>query len=483
MDEFDEFSEHREARMPGQRLGEWVRGNRMVILYGVLLIAVMFSRGLWGPDERWMADLTHDLLERGKWLPSASGATLPGEPSIVYLWLTKLPAMLAGLVGHMGGASAPEYPAWPLRIPSVLSSILFLYFFRRWASRFLQSDVAGLAMLILCATPLWFWQSQAIQVDLLFSAMLGWSWLCWLAGYLLLRHPVDGSEDEHQSWFRWSNLWLGFAFFMKGPLPLLLSALLLFLFLVWQKDLKALKETFLNPGFVILLLLVISGFTFGLVAVPNFHSLMQGFSQVQLIWVYVEYLVRDLFPWVILLPALIVFLRGSGAHKAPIVRFLVIAFLVPFSISIWGNGTRGTDPLVAYPFLALLLAGLLQPVHVEGVSAARIRRIGAILAVALWLASLAFFAVSITRQGGPEIQGLVTPMLGSLRLSTLVLAMGALSVSVRCASGEGEFLVRETAATVYVVLFIIGTWGFHGLDAKMRNRILVNGQNGLQVAK
>ncbi len=191
MDEFDEFPEHREARMPGQRLGEWVRKNRIVILYGVLLIAVMFSRGLWGTDERWISELTHGLLDRGSWYPQESGG-----PSILYLWLTKVSAWSAGL---LGGASAPEYPAWPLRIPSVVSSILFLYFFRRWASRFLQSDVAGLAMLILCATPLWFWQSQAIQVDLLFSAMLGWSWLCWLAGYLLLRHPVDGSKDEHQS--------------------------------------------------------------------------------------------------------------------------------------------------------------------------------------------------------------------------------------------------------------------------------------------
>ena len=480
MDEFDEFSEHREARLPGQRLGEWVRENRIIILYGLLLIAVMFSRGLWGPDEQRVGDLTHVLLERGKWLPLESGATLPGEPSILYLWMTKVSATLVRL---LGGVSAPEYPAWPLRIPSILSSILFLYFFRRWASRFLQSDVAGLAMLILCATPLWFWQSQAIQVDLLFSAMLGWSWLCWVAGYLLLRRQVDGSKDEHQSWFRWSQVWLGFAFLVKGPLPLLFSTLLIFLFLVWQKDLKALKETLLNTGFVITLLLVISGFAFGLVAIPCFHPLMQGFSQVQPTWIYAEYLVRDLFPWVILLPSLIFFLWGSGAHKAPIARFLMIAFLVPFSISIWGDGTRGTDPLVAYPFLALLLAGLLQPVYVEGVSVARIRRIGAILATALWLASLALVAVSMLRMGGSELQGFVTPMLGSLRLASLVLAMGALSVSVRCASGEGEFLVRETAATVYVVLFIIGTWGFQGLDAKMRNQRQTCGINGLPAAK
>lgn len=466
MDEFDEFSEHREARVPGQRLGEWVRENRIVILDGIVLISVMFSRGFWGPDERRMADLTRDLLEHGKWLPSASVATSPGAPTILYLWLTKLSVSLAVLMGGF----ASEYSAWMLRIPSALGSILFLYFFRSWVSRFLQRDVAGLATLILCATPLWFWQSQAIQVDLLFSAMLVWSWLCWLAGHLLLRRLVDGSEDEYQSWFRGFYFWLGLAVLVKGPLALLLSALVLFLFLVWQKDLKALKETVLNFSFIFLLILVSAGYAFDLVAVPNLHFLLQGFVQVQPIWIYAEYLTRDLFPWVLLLPALIVFLRGSGAHKAPMVRFLMLAFLVPFSISIWGDGVRGTDPLVAYPFLALLLAGLLQPIYVEGVSAARIRRIGAILAIALWAASVAFFVVSMIRLGGPEIQGLVTPMLGSLRLGTLVLALGALSVSVRCVMGEGEFLVRETTATVCVVLFIMGTWGFHQLDPVMQNR-------------
>jgi 4-amino-4-deoxy-L-arabinose transferase-like glycosyltransferase len=465
MDEFDEFSEHRSARMPGERLGEWVRENRILIMYGILLITVMFSRGFWGSDERRMADLTHDLFARRQWLPSASAAASPGAPTILYLWLTKLSVSLGALIG--GLASEPS--AWPLRAPSVLGSITFLYFFRTWASRFLQRDVADLAMLILCATPLWFWQSQAIQVDLLFSAMLGASWLCWLAGYLLLRRSLDGAEDEYQSWFRWSYFWLGLAFLVKGPVPLMLSALLLILFLMWQKDFQALKETALNPAFAILLILVSAGYASGMVAVPGFHALWQGFSRVQPVWIYVVYLFRDLFPWVVLLPTLVVFLRGSGAHKAPTVRFLMIAFLVPFSISLWGDGVQGTDPLVAYPFLALLLAGLLQPIYVEGVSAARIRSIGALLAATLWIASLSFFLVSVIRLGGPAIQGLVLPMFGSLRLATLVLVMGALSVSIRCAKGEGEFLVRETTATVCVVLFIIGTWGFQRLDPVLQN--------------
>ncbi len=467
MDEFDEFSEHREKRVPGQQLGEWVRDNRIVILYGLMLIAVMFCRGLWGLDEQRTSDLTQVLVERGKWLPPASMATFPGGPPILFIWLAKLSSMLAGF---LGSGNAPEHPAWPLRIPLVIGSILFLHHFRRWATRFLQADVAGIATLILCATPLWFWQSQAIQADLLFSAALAWSWLCWLAGYMLLRRQAEGSEDEHQSWFRWSHAWLGLAFLFRGPQALLLSALLLFLFLAWQKDLKAGQATMMNWGSAILLALVFAGYASGLVGLPDIRNGLHRCLQVQPIWIYAEHLARDSFPWLLLLPALAVFLRGSGALKAPTARFLAIAFLVPFLFSIWGDGKRGADPLAAYPFLALLLAGLLQPVYVEGVSAARIRRIGAILAAALWLAFLAGFVVGVFRLGGPDIQSVAAPMLGPLRLATLVLAMGALSVSVRCAAGEGEFLVRETAATVCVAFFIIGTWGFHGLDPQIRNQ-------------
>lgn len=462
MDEFDEFSEHRATRIPGQRLGEWVRKHRIVILYGILLLAVMSSRGSWGADEHRISDLTQDLLSRGSWYPQE-----PGESSLLFLWLTKISAGLAGL---QGSGSASGFPAWPLRLPSVLGSILFLCFFRRWASRFLQGDVAGLATLVLCSTPIWFWQSQAIQVDLLYSTLLAWCWLSWLAGYLLLRGQANGRENEHQSWFRRSHFWLGLAFLIKGPQPLLFSALLLLLFLAWQADLKALKETFLNQGFFLLTAAGVSGYAWNLVPVPGFKAVLQGFSSIQSTWIYVEVLVRDLFPWVLLLPALVIFLRGSAAHKAPIVRFLMLAFLVPFSSCLWGDGARGTDPLMAYPFLALLLAGLLQPVYVEGVSLARIRRIGAVMATALWLASFAFFAVGMARLGGADLQAAAAPMLGPLRLAALVLAMGALSVSIRCATGEGEFLVRETAATVCVVFFILGTWGFHGLDSRLRNQ-------------
>ncbi len=470
MDEFDEFSEHRVPQLPGQRFGVWVRENRVLILYGLLLAAVMFCRALWGADELGWAELA-----RGPWKPAN------GIP-VLFQWMLKASSIAAdALVGGAGSTSGPA--AWTLRLPLVVGSIAFLFAFRRWAARFLQPDVAGLGTLILCATPLWFWQSQFIQVDVVFSSVLGWSWLCWLAGYLLLRGRAEGVEHEHRRWFRWSYAWLGLAFLLRGPLPILMSILLFAVFLAWQRDLKALKSSLLGWGLGVVLLGA---------ALTYFRAFWMGggtlatgtadepLLQLQPLWMIGLYLLRDIFPWVILLPALVVFLRGSGAHKAPLVRFLMIAFLIPLLFSLAGSAGRGLDPLVAYPFLALLLGGMLQPIYVEGVSEARIRRIGGLLAAGLWLPALAFIAVSGFRLGGLEVQSHLAPILWPLRASALVLLLGALSVSAKCAIGEGEFLVRETAATLCVVYLILGTWGFHRWDVEMRNRNANAGVGQLQ---
>lgn len=474
MDEIDEFSEHREARMPGQRLGEWVRENRIIILYGLMLLAVLFARDLWAPDEPDFAQCVREMRERGSWLlPYLNGLPYSEKP-ILFYWMMKFSAvtgdLFTGGVGFTHGVAA-----WALRIPSAVGSLAFLFAFRKWAKRFLQSDVADLATLILCATPLWFWQSQFIQIDLVLSAMLAWSWLCWLAGYLLLRGHAEGSKDEHLGWFRASYIWLGLAVLAKGPLAMVLSVLLLLAFLAWQKDLKALKEISLAKGIGIGMLVVLPWFAFAtwkggsdyayeLLILPNLERATQAWDHIQPWWKYGKYLLGDFYPWVLLLPSLAFFLRGSRAHRAPIVRFLLLAFLVPLLFLSWSLSKQGKYLLMVYPFLSLLLAGMLQPIRVEGVSASRIRRIGGILAIGLWLPALALTAIGFFHAGGTSLQGQVAPFLGPLRFCAGVLLLGAISVTTRSLLGQGEFLVRETAATICALFLLGGTWGFHRLD-------------------
>ncbi len=474
MDEVDEFSEHRETRIPGQRLGEWVRKHRIVILYGILLVAVMFSRDLWAPDEPDFAQCVREMRERGSWLlPYLNGLPYSEKP-ILFYWMMKLSVVTGDL--FTGGAGFTHgVAAWALRIPSVVGSITFLLAFRNWAKRFLQGDVADLATLILCASPLWFWQSQFIQIDLVFSAMLAWSWLCWLAGYLLLRGHAEGSEGVHRGSFRASYVWLGLAILTKGPLALVLTVLLLLAFLAWQRDLKALKEMFLLKGFVIVFLVVVPWFTlaawkggrdyaYELLILQNLERATRAWDHIQPWWKYGKYLLGDFYPWVLLLPALAFFLRGSGAHRSPIVRFLVLAFLVPLLFLSWSISKQGKYMLMVYPFLALLLAGMLQPIRVEGVGISRIRRIGGILALGLWLPALALTAIGFFDAGGNSLREQATPFLGPLRICAGVLLLGGISVMTRSLLGQGEFLVRETAASLCVFFLVGGTWGFHQLD-------------------
>ena len=225
-----------------KRLAEWLRAHAPELLLAALLLAILPMRDLWAPDEPDFAQCVKEMRERGAWLlPYWNGAPYSEKP-ILYYWLMKASALLFdALTGGLGFTHGVA--AWALRLPSVLAAVAFLAAFRSWAGRFLEPGLAEPAALILATTPIWFWQSQFIQIDLLFSALLAWSWLAWLGGYLLLRKlAVEHRPDEHRRWFLQAYFWLALALLAKGPLAPVLSVLLLLAFLAWQKDFAALRH-------------------------------------------------------------------------------------------------------------------------------------------------------------------------------------------------------------------------------------------------
>ena len=461
---------------PGERVGLWVREHLPLVLFAALLIAVLFARGYWSPDEPDFAQCVKEMRERGEWLlPYLNGQPYSEKP-ILFYWCMKVSAIvfekLAGGLGFQQGIAA-----WALRLPSVLASIAFMAAFHRWALRFLQKDVAALAVIILATTPLWFWQSQFIQIDLLFSALLAWAWLCWLGGYLLLRdHAKPQRNGEHGAWFLKAYAFLGLAFLAKGPLAIVLSLLLIAAFLAWQRDWKILLSMRLGWGLLIFLLIaapwsvmmaVKAGphYVYELLVRQNFERATHAWDHIQPWYQYGVYMLGDFFPWVLLLPALGFFFVKGGAHRAPVARFLALAWLVPFLFLSWVESKQGKYLLMSYPFLALLLAAMLQPLAVEGVSARRIRRIGGMLGLGLGLLAGALLAVAFGA-GGAKLQTQVAPFHTLIRVMAFVATMGALSVATRAAVGEGRFLVREAGLTIGLLFLLGGTWGFHKLDAQ-----------------
>jgi len=402
------------------------------------------------------------------------------EKPILFYWLMKASAM-AGQALTGGCGFSHGVAAWALRLPSVLASAAFVYGFRRWTARFLQADLADLAAMILVATPIWLWQSQAIQIDLVFAALLAWSWLSWLGGYLLLRDYANPLRvHEERRWFLSSYLCLGLAFLSKGPLALILSVALLGAFLLWQKDLKALRGAspwlgLLVPAAVILPWYLAAGlkgggaYMYQMLIHQNLERALHAWDHLQPPWKYVEYLAGDFFPWTLLLPALGVFLWRTGARRSPAARFILLAVAVPFLLLSCSQSKQGKYLLMVYPFLALLLASMLQPVTVEAVGRTRIRRLGGLLAAGLALPAAGLVAV-LLGAGGAKLQVQILPFLGPLRLLTALFALGALSVAFRAWTGEGRFLVRETAVTLALAFLVVGTWGFRRLDPQKNYR-------------
>jgi 4-amino-4-deoxy-L-arabinose transferase-like glycosyltransferase len=451
------------------RLASWLRTHAPELLFAILLLAVLPMRDLWAPDEPDFAQCVKEMRLRGDWLlPYLNGVPYSEKP-ILYYWVMKASAMLLDtLTGGLGFTQGVA--AWALRLPSIIAAVTFLAAFRRWAARFLEPGVSEPAAMILATTPLWFWQSQFIQIDLLFSALLAWSWLCWLAGYLLLRGPSEELQHvESRRWFLKAYVWLALAFLAKGPLAPVLSVLLLAMFLVWQRELKVLRRTHILAGLGITLLIVapwyvaagIKGgahYVYELIILQNFERATKAWDHIQPWWKYGEYLLGDFFPWVLLLPALALHLRRDRAVGDPAKRFLLLAFLVPFVFLSLVQSKQGKYLLMGYPFLALLLADLFRRMEPS-----RARRLGGLLAAGLALLAAALSAL-VLGAGGMRLQAQVAPFLGPMRLMALGSLGGTVYVVIQAARGHATRLIPAVALSLGWLYLVGGTWGFRLLD-------------------
>lgn len=463
------------GRAGTRRLGAWIQANRWPLLFAALMLAVLPMRDLWAPDEPDFAQCVREMRERGAWLmPWLNGAPYDEKP-ILFYWAMKACAVagewLSGGAGFRYGIAA-----WALRLPSVLASVLFVFGLRRWGVRFLDAERADLAVLVLASTPLWFWQSHFIQIDLLFAVLLAWSWLAWLGGYLLLRgHCPAHRPREARGWFLQAYLFLGLAFLAKGPLAVVLSLMILFFFLLWQRDGKAAWQSLAPLGVLVVAAVVLpwyvaaglkggAGYAYAMIVHQNFERATRAWDHVQPFWAYGKYLGADFFPWVLLLPAFVFQFAEGEERKDPASRFLLLAFLLPLVFLSTVQSKQGKYLLPSYPALALLVAGLLRPLLAPDQDRTRARRIAGALAGGLALPALALAALGFLPLGSPELRAQGAPLLPVVRALAMVLVAGGILVTAWALEGRARRAVQGTALTLGLVYLVGGTWGFRKLD-------------------
>ena len=354
----------------GARLGQWLSGHRPELAFLLLVLALSILRGYWTPDEPDFAQCVKEMRLRGDWLFPWLNGQIYTEKPILYYWLMKGAALGAERLSAGLGFDRGIAP-WALRLPSLLAATGLLFTGRAWARRFLDPRSAATGTLILATTPLWIWQGQFIQIDMVFAALLAGAWMAWSAGYALDKGLVPAnSAGEARTCFLGSYALLGLAVLAKGPLALVLSGALVAAFLTWQQDWRGLRRTCLLPGLALLLAIILPWYVtatlkggpqyaYAMIVHQNLSRALEAWDHIQPWWRYLSYMAGDFFPWSLLVPAALVLTLRQRASLTAVQRFSLLAWVVPFLLLSLSKSKQGKYLLMVYPFLAMTVASSL----------------------------------------------------------------------------------------------------------------------------
>jgi hypothetical protein len=302
-----------------------------------------------------------DIVLRGEWLVPLKRATdVPSKPPLFH-WSA---AALYHLTGKLDEAT--------VRLPSALyatAGVLLVYLLSR---RLFGANPALLAGAILATTMIYQDQALDARVDMTLCFFLTLS--------LALFYLIYARILSHPGWYYVFFAVTGLGTLAKGPLGILLPAVVAGAFVLVKRRWDVLRKFFFHPG---VLLMVLLGAGWYVIAVTrgseeffdrqiiqeNLSRFVGGSGHTHPIYYYIPYLFAQGLPWALLLPVVLwdVFTRRFAAdeHRLFFKVWFAAMFLF-FSISL---GKRPVYILPVYPALAILMA--LWMFAYEGLGGAR----------------------------------------------------------------------------------------------------------------
>lgn len=321
------------------------------------------SYGLLNNNEGLYAEIPREMIASHDWrlwvIPHLNGLPYMEKPPLLY-WLTALSFLLFGQT---------EWSARLVPAASSLACVALLLWFGRNVGR----PQAGRLAALMFATGLGvFAMSRVLMFDMLLTALLAAGLMC---AYRYL-------AERRRCWLLWAYVFLALAVLAKGLVALLLFGLVVVLFEASGARslpgyLRGCGKWFEWRALGVLLIIAVPWHVAASLIEPAFAWFYFINEQVLRFlgrrqphdyyagawWYYLPRMVIYLFPWSLLLPALLA--RKGGSRPPPasapgLSRFLWIAWLLPlvfFSVS----SAKANYYLVAVmPFAALHLALALE---------------------------------------------------------------------------------------------------------------------------
>jgi 4-amino-4-deoxy-L-arabinose transferase-like glycosyltransferase len=320
----------------------------LVALCGVLYFPYLGSTPFFDKGEPREALAVQDIVQRGEWLfPLKKATDIPSKPPLFH-WSAALASELTGRLSES-----------TIRFPSAVYAtlgVLLLYIFGR---RLFGPGIALLGGAILATTMVYQNQALSARVDMT---------LCfYVTANLVLFYSLYRGFLMRQIWYYVFFALVGVSMLAKGPLGLLLPALVIAGFLTLKRRWDLIVKFAFHPGVILTVLLgagwyVIAlmrggeGFVDRQLLQENLERFFGGSGHSHPVYYYIPYLFSQGLPWSFFLPFVLWDSLKKGSFSNDDSLFLKVWFLVMFGFFSISAGKRPVYLLPVYPPLALLTA-------------------------------------------------------------------------------------------------------------------------------
>jgi 4-amino-4-deoxy-L-arabinose transferase-like glycosyltransferase len=243
--------------------------------------------GLIGADEPRYAQVAREMLARHDWITPVLGGKPWLEKPPLYYWQAMLAYSIFGVSD------------WAARLPSAVDATLMVVAIYLFLKRFRPGfQIDGALMTASAAGVVGF--ARAASTDMPLAGMFTIALLAWYAWY----------ESESHRYLAFFYCFLALGVLAKGPVAMLLAALIILIFAVAKKDYRLLRRTLWIPGVLLFLLVALPWHIAVQMRNPEFFRvfiLQHNFARFgtnlyhhkEPFWYYVPVVLIGLIPWTV----------------------------------------------------------------------------------------------------------------------------------------------------------------------------------------
>jgi len=378
---------------------------KLLVVFTILLYFTNLGQwDLWNPDEPRYAEVAREMVVNGDWvLMHYNGNVYPDKPPL-FFWLVGLSSFLF-----------QGFTSFSVRFPAAFFGTLTVLLTYLLGRSLLGAGTGLISGFILATSFEFAFRSTRANIDSTLTFFTTASLLCFIHWYRSSKQ--QGGRDEDSLRFALYGFYVSMtlATLTKGPVGFILPLLVSLVFLVIQRDWKALKEMRLLLGMLFMIGLVLlwyapavsKGGELYLQDTLFKHSIARysrGWAKVRPFYFYLYTFPASFLPWAIFLPA--AFLHGrfrETLEKREEYLFLFVWFAVIFLFFSVSKGKRALYLLPLFPAAAILVGKLWHDLIFASVDVIRRE----------WVSIPLYGLVAVTLLGG-----LASPWIVSWKLSS-----------------------------------------------------------------